>query len=214
MSYTKLGPNLKINVESTDCVMSISTIWLLLPHVKTTHQQTYFLIRLKCRKHAYNFIYALEWRGILTAQISLNWTELNSQHTECHQNQSAKHDCRWVDFHGTHTGLTTFALNIRITICTNIRWAVQIMKTLIMQSSPLPCYLVPFTPNIFLSTLFSNTLSLYSSFNVRDQVSHPHKTKGNIMVLYISNFMFLDTNWKTKDSAPKGSKHSTSSACC
>ena len=40
--------------------MSLSTIWLLLPYVKTTHQQTYFLIRLKRRKHEYNFIYALE----------------------------------------------------------------------------------------------------------------------------------------------------------
>jgi hypothetical protein len=28
-------------------------------------------------------------------------------------------------------------------------------------------------PTIFLSTLFSNTLSLCSSLNVRDQVSHP-----------------------------------------
>jgi hypothetical protein len=28
-------------------------------------------------------------------------------------------------------------------------------------------------PNILLSTLFSNTLSLHSSFNVSDQVSHP-----------------------------------------
>jgi hypothetical protein len=30
-----------------------------------------------------------------------------------------------------------------------------------------------FGPNILLSTLFSNTLSLCSSLNVRDQVSHP-----------------------------------------
>jgi len=38
----------------------------------------------------------------------------------------------------------------------------------------------PFTssvlgPNIVLSTLFSNTLSLHSSLNVSDQVSHPYK---------------------------------------
>jgi hypothetical protein len=32
--------------------------------------------------------------------------------------------------------------------------------------------------------VFSNTLSLCSSFNVRDQVSHPYKTTGTIMVLY------------------------------
>jgi polysaccharide pyruvyl transferase WcaK-like protein len=40
-------------------------------------------------------------------------------------------------------------------------------------------------PNIPLSTLFSNTLSLCSSLNVRDQVSHQYKTSGRIMVLYI-----------------------------
>ena len=40
-------------------------------------------------------------------------------------------------------------------------------------------------PNILLSTLFSNTLSLRSSFNVSDQVSHPYKTTGKIIVLYI-----------------------------
>jgi hypothetical protein len=33
-------------------------------------------------------------------------------------------------------------------------------------------------PNILLSTLFSNTLSLCSSLSVRDQVSHPYKTTG------------------------------------
>jgi hypothetical protein len=31
-------------------------------------------------------------------------------------------------------------------------------------------------PNILLSTLFSNSLNLCSSLNMRDQVSHPYKT--------------------------------------
>ena len=35
-------------------------------------------------------------------------------------------------------------------------------------------------PNILLSTLFSNTLSLRSSLNVSDQVSHPYKTTSKI----------------------------------
>jgi hypothetical protein len=39
-------------------------------------------------------------------------------------------------------------------------------------------------PNILLSTLFSNTLSLCSSLSVRDQVSHPYKTTDKIIVLY------------------------------
>jgi hypothetical protein len=47
-------------------------------------------------------------------------------------------------------------------------------------------------PNILLSTLFSNTLSLCSSPSVRDQVSHPYKTTGNTTVLYTLIFVFLD----------------------
>jgi hypothetical protein len=39
-----------------------------------------------------------------------------------------------------------------------------------------------FGPHIFLNTLFSNTLKLCSSLNVRDQVSHPYRTTGKIIV--------------------------------
>jgi len=39
-------------------------------------------------------------------------------------------------------------------------------------------------PNILLNTLFSNTLSLRSSLNVSDQVSHPYKITCKIIVLY------------------------------
>jgi hypothetical protein len=42
-------------------------------------------------------------------------------------------------------------------------------------------------PNIL---LFSNTLNLCSSLSVRDQVSHPYKTTGKIIVSYILIFMF------------------------
>jgi hypothetical protein len=50
----------------------------------------------------------------------------------------------------------------------------------------------------FLTTLFSNTLSLCSSLNVRDQVSHPYKITGRIMVLYILTFTFLDSKQEDK----------------
>jgi hypothetical protein len=45
-------------------------------------------------------------------------------------------------------------------------------------------------PNILLSSLFSDTLSLSSYLSVRDQVTHPYKTTGKIIVLYILIFKF------------------------
>jgi hypothetical protein len=51
-----------------------------------------------------------------------------------------------------------------------------------------------FGPNILLSTLFSNTLSLCS----RDQVSHPYRTIGKIMVLYILIFKFFGSRWEDR----------------
>jgi hypothetical protein len=59
-------------------------------------------------------------------------------------------------------------------------------------SSPL------FGSNILFRTLFSNTLSLCRSLNVRNQVSHPYKTTGKIMVLYILTFTFLDSRREDK----------------
>jgi len=40
-------------------------------------------------------------------------------------------------------------------------------------------------PNILLNTMFSNTLNFLSYRSVKDQVSHPYKTTGKIMVLYV-----------------------------
>jgi len=55
-----------------------------------------------------------------------------------------------------------------------------------------PCYVVfsiPHTsslsgPNVFLSTLFSNTLRLSSSVNVKDQAIHPHKKQAKLQFSY------------------------------
>jgi hypothetical protein len=55
------------------------------------------------------------------------------------------------------------------------------------ESSPLYTFLQsPFTsrllvPNVLLRTVFSNSRSLCFSLNVRDQVSHTHKTTGEVM---------------------------------
>ena len=48
-------------------------------------------------------------------------------------------------------------------------------------------------PNILLSTLFSNAVSLRSSINKIDQISHQYETTGKILVLYILFFIFLDS---------------------
>jgi len=53
-------------------------------------------------------------------------------------------------------------------------------------------------PNILLNTLFSNTPSFLSYGNVNDQVSHPHKTKGKIIVPYILIFKYLVSNLEDK----------------
>jgi hypothetical protein len=68
-------------------------------------------------------------------------------------------------------------------------------------------------PNIPLSTLFSNTPSLYSSLNVSDQVSHPCKTTDKIIVLYILIFIFLDNKLEEIGSAPKDGKNVLISIC-
>jgi len=47
-------------------------------------------------------------------------------------------------------------------------------------------------PNILLRILFSNTLSLDSSLNVIDHVSHPYSATGYIIVLYILILKFLE----------------------
>ena len=44
--------------------------------------------------------------------------------------------------------------------------------------------------HIFMSALFLNIFSLCSSFNIRNQVSHPYKTIGKIKFLYILKSLF------------------------
>jgi hypothetical protein len=64
----------------------------------------------------------------------------------------------------------------------------EVMKLLIIQSSPASRFL----GRSILSTLFSNTLNLCSSYSMRDQVSRLYKTTDNILVLYIFFFKFLE----------------------
>jgi hypothetical protein len=55
-----------------------------------------------------------------------------------------------------------------------------------------------FGPNILFSVLFSKSLSLCSSLNVRDQFSHPYKTTGKFIVLHFPVFIFLDSRREDK----------------
>jgi hypothetical protein len=62
--------------------------------------------------------------------------------------------------------------------------------------SSLPIISSLFRPNIVLSTLFANTVSLYCSLNVRNHVSHPYRTIAKSRsFIYISNF------FRSRDSA-------------
>ena len=58
--------------------------------------------------------------------------------------------------------------------------------------SPVTSFLIG--PNILLNTLFSNTLRLRSSLNMSNQVSHPYKTTGKIIVLYLLILILLVSN--------------------
>jgi hypothetical protein len=50
-------------------------------------------------------------------------------------------------------------------------WRVQVMKLLITRFPAISCHFISLRPLL-------NTLSLCSSLNVRDQVSHPYRTTG------------------------------------
>jgi hypothetical protein len=90
----------------------------------------------------------------------------------------------------------------------NIWWTVRVMKLLteiffslsprspswVHISSPAPC-----------SEILWN---LFSTHNVRDQVSHPYKISGKIIGSYVLIVMFLERKWEQTRSARNGSRHS------
>jgi hypothetical protein len=62
----------------------------------------------------------------------------------------------------------------------NMWWRLYIMKLLIAPFSPASCH--------FTRLMFWNTLNLYYSLDIRDHVSHPHKTTGILTNLYRKYF--------------------------
>jgi len=100
----------------------------------------------------------------------------------------------------------TFALPIRATCPADLILLDLITRTILgekyrsLRSSLCSVLHSPVTlsllgPHVLLSTLLINTLSLRSSSNMSDQVSHPYQT-GIIIVLYI--FKFLDSKLEDK----------------
>ena len=73
----------------------------------------------------------------------------------------------------------------------NIWLGVLIIKLLCMYFLLSSCTPSILGPNILLSTILSNNLSLRFSPNVSDQVPHPYKTTDKIIVLYDFIFIFL-----------------------
>jgi hypothetical protein len=90
---------------------------------------------------------------------------------------------------------------------------VQVIKLLIILVSPFFFYLCPFRPKYSPQHTILKHLSLHSSLNLSDQVSHPYKTTGKIIVLYIFFFIFLNNILEDKSSAWNDSKHSLNSIC-
>jgi hypothetical protein len=87
---------------------------------------------------------------------------------------------------------------------------VQVLKLLTVQSSSASCHFIPLRSKYLLSILFSNIFTLLPSLNVGHQVSHPHRTTGKIIVLYLLISTFLD---KKTGSELNGSKHYQSLIC-
>jgi len=85
----------------------------------------------------------------------------------------------------------------------NIRWE-EIIKLLIMYFSSLPSYLVPLRPKY----TFQHPILKHSQPTFLPQCGRPSFTpiQNNRQNYIYLNFWIVD--WKTKDSAPKNSKHS------
>jgi hypothetical protein len=76
---------------------------------------------------------------------------------------------------------------------------VQVMKLLIMRFSPASYSFIPLGSKYFSRHPVLEPLSLYSSLNIRDKVSHPYKTTSRITVLlYFSFYVFKQQTRRQK----------------
>jgi hypothetical protein len=74
----------------------------------------------------------------------------------------------------------------------NIWWGVKIVKLLILSSSPLPCYLIPFRPKYSpLHYVLKHPQPMFLP-QCAPTSSTPIQITGKIIVLYILIYIFLD----------------------
>jgi hypothetical protein len=99
-----------------------------------------------------------------------------------------------------------------------IVWCCMDLQTLKFQCGFLqpPLTFSHLSPNVFLRTLFLNTLSQCSSCNVRDRVSHLHTWNSRlyyVSVYWSFNLCVLISQMEKNYSGPNGSRHSLNSIC-
>lgn len=75
--------------------------------------------------------------------------------------------------------------------CNNVWWQVQLTKLHIMQFSPISSYLPPLRTNILLIVMLWSMLSLYSSFNIRNEVVQWYRASKS----FILGFIFFHIFW-------------------
>jgi hypothetical protein len=73
---------------------------------------------------------------------------------------------------------------------------VQVMKLLIMQFSRISHHFISLQTKYSPQHIVLKHPQSMFPLNVRDQVSHPYRTTGKIIVLYIQIFTFLDSIWE------------------
>jgi hypothetical protein len=82
-----------------------------------------------------------------------------------------------------------------------------------MQCSPACHYFIPLGHKYSPQHSMSNTLSLHSSLNIRDQVSHPHKTTSKIIASLVQIFRFPNSICKRKNRAVPVTGHRSLQGC-
>jgi hypothetical protein len=104
-----------------------------------------------------------------------------------------------------HTTCPVHCALLHLIILTKLREECKLRRSSLLIFLQPPVTSSLFGPNILFSTLSAITLSLYYSFNVRDQDSHPCRTTGKIKVLFIPIFTFLDSRQEDRFSGLNGS---------